>query len=490
MEDGTRKHLSVHVYLDGPVHVLEISSLPAFEPRMKVGLQDNTDTSRLATEEALRSNLDDMKRFKTMYEVDLKEAKHDLEKLHAWHIERLPSLGGPKDGWQLWIQVVSCRNLLIGDPNVINGGSSDPFCTVTLGGRSPLNKPRTQTKQSCLNPVWLEDFCFPLDDVVMADPLKYAHDLTLELDVADEDNMFMLNRKTSDFLGQARLPLAPLIHHNLLQETLEDVWVPLTAKTKSEPVINRGDIRFKVQICRNTNIFREKCKEASIRGFTHLVEQHERTLDLVKAEIISSLKTFTNRSVVVKYRDKLTDPTKEGGMGGEGLRAGSPPGGIAIGGAPGLDEWEEEGHVAGNVHECSSKSTCGPTSKKRRLVATVHGAKGLPAPLLASACTSKKGERGDHIDRGEQSGELWDMYVVVSLTPRDGVVRTMRRTSPRLSTGATENAEEEAPFAELAYNDAADRSHGVTKVAVFGPGSLGITIRTAVKEVCTNDGSK
>ena len=496
MEDGTRKHLSVHVYLDGPVHVLEISSLPAFEPRMKVGLQDNTDTSRLATEEALRSNLDDMKRFKTIYEVDLKEAKHDLEKLHAWHIERLPSLGGPKDthpdadGWQLWIQVVSCRNLLIGDRNVINGGSSDPFCTVTLGGRPPLNKPRTRTKQSCLNPVWIEDFCFTLDDVAMADPLKYAHDLTLALDVEDEDIMFMLNRKTSDFLGQARLPLAPLIHHNLLQETLEDVWVPLTAKTKNEPVINRGDIRLKVQICRNTKVFREKCKEASIRGFAHLLEQHERTLDLVKAEIKSSLKTFTNRSVVVKHRDKLTDPTKEGGVGGEGLRAGSPPGGIAIGGVPGLDKWEEEGHAMGNVHECSPKSTCGPTSKKRRLVATVHGAKGLPAPLLAAACKSKKGERGDHLDRGEQPGEHWDMYVVVSLTPRDGVVRTMRRTSPRLSTGATENAEEEAPFAELAYNDAADRSHGVTKVAVFGPGSLGITIRTAVKEVCTDDDMK
>lgn len=111
-------------------------------------------------------------------------------------IGELPVMG------RLRVRCVSAQNLAAGDRHVVPAwSSSDPYVVLQLQDSLELPqsaKRRTKTLNKTLNPEWNEEFRFS----VRACP----DDLLLHIDVYDHDH-----GKEDDFLGQASMPLRPLM---------------------------------------------------------------------------------------------------------------------------------------------------------------------------------------------------------------------------------------------------------------------------------------
>ncbi|XP_060186579.1 protein C2-DOMAIN ABA-RELATED 11-like [Lycium barbarum] len=120
---------------------------------------------------------------------------------------------GDKSGL-LKVTVVQGRRLVIRDFK-----SSDPYVVLKLGNQTS----RTKVKNSCLNPVWNEEFDFSISDPVEV----------LNLQVFDKDRF-----KADDKMGNAHLSLQPLVASARLRKIL---GVTATEGTTLRKVIPDSD---------------------------------------------------------------------------------------------------------------------------------------------------------------------------------------------------------------------------------------------------------
>ncbi|KAM3338515.1 protein C2-DOMAIN ABA-RELATED 11 [Capsicum galapagoense] len=97
---------------------------------------------------------------------------------------------------QIKVTVVKGRGLVIRDFK-----TSDPYVILKLGNQTA----KTKVINSCLNPVWNEEFCFSISE-----PTE-----VLELEVFDKDRF-----KADDKMGNARLSLQPLVAAARLRKIL------------------------------------------------------------------------------------------------------------------------------------------------------------------------------------------------------------------------------------------------------------------------------
>ncbi|CAI9087109.1 OLC1v1021101C1 [Oldenlandia corymbosa var. corymbosa] len=98
---------------------------------------------------------------------------------------------------QIKVVVVRGKKLVIRDLK-----SSDPYVILKLGNQTA----KTKVINSCLNPVWNEEFSFPFSEPVGS----------LELEVFDKDRF-----KADDKMGHARISLQPLIAAARLKQILQ-----------------------------------------------------------------------------------------------------------------------------------------------------------------------------------------------------------------------------------------------------------------------------
>ena len=102
---------------------------------------------------------------------------------------------------QLRICLMRARELPVMDKALLGGGSSDPYAKVSLGEYCF----KSEVKERCLCPVWMERYDVPVDDV---------EGRVLDVALYDRDEG---SKKKDDLMGKIKIPLKPTLQRVLLQ---------------------------------------------------------------------------------------------------------------------------------------------------------------------------------------------------------------------------------------------------------------------------------
>ncbi|KAH8062218.1 hypothetical protein JL722_3131 [Aureococcus anophagefferens] len=102
---------------------------------------------------------------------------------------------------QLRICLMRARELPVMDKALLGGGSSDPYAKVSLGEYCF----KSEVKEKCLCPVWMERYDVPVDDV---------EGRVLDVALYDRDEG---SKKKDDLMGKIKIPLKPTLQRVLLQ---------------------------------------------------------------------------------------------------------------------------------------------------------------------------------------------------------------------------------------------------------------------------------
>ncbi|KAK9134086.1 hypothetical protein Scep_013614 [Stephania cephalantha] len=124
---------------------------------------------------------------------------------------------------KLFVCVHEARNLRAMDLN----GFSDPYVRLQLG----KYKFKTKVVKKCLNPSWIEEFCFRVDDL----------NEELLVSVMDEDKYF-----NHDFVGQLKIPVLRVFE--LESKTLGTKWYALQPKNKKSKHKDCGEILLTIAL--------------------------------------------------------------------------------------------------------------------------------------------------------------------------------------------------------------------------------------------------
>ncbi|KAK6917894.1 VASt domain [Dillenia turbinata] len=146
---------------------------------------------------------------------------------------------------KLHVTVVEARNLPAMDAN----GLCDPYVKLQLGKQ----KGKTKVVKKCLNPQWVEEFSFGVDD--LKDELVVS--------VMDEDKFF-----NDDFVGQLKIPVSLVF--NAENISLGTAWYPLLPKSKKSKIKDCGEILLTVYLAQNKSTGEQSCNcdHAHVRKHT------------------------------------------------------------------------------------------------------------------------------------------------------------------------------------------------------------------------------
>ncbi|KAF9589734.1 hypothetical protein IFM89_028643 [Coptis chinensis] len=122
---------------------------------------------------------------------------------------------------RLCVHVYEAQRLRAMDLN----GSSDPYVRIKLGEK----KFRTKVVKKTLNPIWGEEFSFPINDL----------DEELLVYVMDEDKYF-----NDDLVGQLKFPIEKI--YDAPEKSLGTVWYTLQPKSKKSKHKDCGEILLSI----------------------------------------------------------------------------------------------------------------------------------------------------------------------------------------------------------------------------------------------------